>query len=147
MQFEINGIQYTVGALAARKSFHIARRMGPFLSALLPVIVSAAKDKKNADIDTVLSSLPEFLKVFASMSDEEVDYCVYGLLSCVTRKQDKGLGFAKVCNEETMTLMFSDITVPQMMQMAYKSFSVHIAPFFDDLLSGLSQSSQEQSAP
>ena|SRR5690606_6368995 len=144
MEFTVNDSIYKCGRLSPRKEFHIARRMAPFLGALAPVISQAIKTKSAPDIDTILNTLPGFLEMFARMPDEDVDFCLYGLMAACTRKQSNGLGYAPVVVGENQ-LAFEDIRAPQMMQIAYQSFAQNIAPFFGDLHSDLSPDSQKQS--
>lgn len=154
MEFALNDRTYSVGKLDARKSLHVARRMGPLLATLVPVLTAVVKEKRSPTTDEVLGAFPVFLQIFASMADDDVDFCIFTLMSVATRKEDKGLGWARITTETpdpgknfSTTMAYGDIGASQMMQIAYKSFEVNVAPFFEELLSGLNLSSPEPSAP
>ncbi len=134
MEFDLMGITYRCGKIDARKQFHIVRRLAPVLSELAPAV---GKPSAGADVLTPLAN------ALAKLSDADSDYVVFGLLDCVRRKQPDGLGWAQV--NTGITLMFEDITLPVMLQLAAKAFMYNLSGFFAALPSDLQGAIQKQS--
>lgn len=128
MDIELNGHSYKCGTIDARKQFHIVRR-------LAPVMGSVAKGGEA--LDSIASAI-------GKLSDEDADYVIFGLLACVTRKQENGLGWAKVSNGNAM--MFSDISMADMIQLAYRAFEANMQDFFAVIRSTLKEQQQPQNA-
>ncbi len=128
MEMEINGQSYKFGKIDARKQFHIVRR-------LAPVMGSVAKGGEA--IDAITSAI-------GRLSDDDADYVIFGLLACVTRKQDNGLGWAKISNGTS--LMFSDIEMGEMLQIAFRAFEENMQDFFAVIRSTLKEQQQPQNA-
>ena len=117
MDFELNGFEYRLQRLDARKQFHIMRRLSPMFAEL------AAAVKSDMESDAALAPLANAL---ANMSDADADYCLFGLLAGVQRKQN-GV-FSKIVVENQ--LMFADITMQAMLQLAFKAFQFNFESFF-----------------
>lgn len=128
MDIDLSGHSYKCGTIDARKQFHIVRR-------LAPVMGSVAKGGDALDAITAAIS---------KLSDDDADYVVFGLLACVTRKQDNGLGWAKVSNGNA--LMFADISMGDMLKLAYHAFEANMQDFFAVIRSTLKEQQQPQSA-
>lgn len=129
MEFELNGHTYRAGKLNARDQFHIVRRLAPVLG--------------NAAGSSGMDALPPIADAIASLSDEQADYVLFGLLRCVQRKQPQGLGWAAVSTEHS--LMYDDITMPVMMQLAWKALQHNMADFLHALPSASSEATQRAS--
>lgn len=114
MDFVINGINYKASKLPAIKQFHIVRRVAPLLAGMTD------KDK----------ALEGIMNGIGSLKDEDANYILFGLLSCVEREQ-VGHGWAKVCVGES--LMFQDIDLGVMFQIATKAFQENYQSFFNAL--------------
>jgi len=127
MDFAINGVNYKASKLPAMKQFHIVRRVAPLLAGM------ADKDK----------ALEGIMNGIGSLKDEDANYILFGLLSCVEREQ-VGHGWAKVCTGES--LMFQDIDLAVMFQIATKAFMENYSGFIQGLPSGLSLDSLKQNA-
>lgn len=125
--FEIGGFEYRAGKIDARKQFHIVRRLAPIFGGMA---AGAEPEKVLAD-------------AIGALSDDDADYVLFGLLEAVTRKQENGLGFAKVSTGKQ--LMFADITMAQMLQLAFKSFEENMQDFFTASRSVLQSADQKQS--
>lgn len=136
MDFELNGQTYRAGTIDARTQFHIVRRLAPVFGELVPAMRGGAKDG--------LDALPAIAGALAKLSDADADYCIFGLLKAVTRKQAQGLGWGPVSVGET--LMYDDITMSLMLQLAWQTFSVNLSGFFDALPSDLKEAAQVASA-
>jgi len=138
MEFELAGKKYKVGKIDARLQFHIVRRLAPVLSELAP----ALRAKKDGDGDGIQALVP-LAGAIAKLSDEDADYCIFGLLKAVYRDQGQGLGSGPVSTGTS--LMYDDITMPIMLQLAWKSLSFNMSGFFDALPSDLKEAAQKAS--
>lgn len=134
MEFELSGNKYIVGKLDARLQFHIIRRLAPVLSELAPAL-------KNKNVGA--EALVPLTGAIAKLSDEDADYCLFGLLKAVNRFQGQGLGTGPVATGNT--LMYNDIDVPTMLQLAWKSMSFNMSGFFAGLPSDLKEAVQTAS--
>ena len=114
MDFAINGVNYKASKLPAIKQFHIVRRVAPLLAGM------ADKDK----------ALEGIMNGIGSLKDEDANYILFGLLACVEREQS-GHGWAKVSVGES--LMFQDIDLGVMFQIATKAFMENYQGFFNAL--------------
>ena len=146
MDFEINGIKYTCVKLNAILQFHIMRRLAPLLSGLAP-LASLSSAPAGATIDEVkhgLSSNPESLEkalaaiggALAALSNADAEYVLHGLLAAVNRHEPHGLGQYPVAVENR--IMYQDITMPEMLQLAWKAIQFNFSNFFNGLPSILS---------
>lgn len=127
MDFVINGVNYKASKLPAIKQFHIVRRVAPLLAGMT--------DKDKA-IEGIMNGI-------GSLKDEDANYILFGLLSCVEREQ-LGHGWAKVCTGES--LMFQDIDLGVMFQIATKAFQENYGGFLGEMGSALNLDSLKQSA-
>lgn len=134
MEFELAGQTYRADKLNAREQFHIVRR-------LAPVIGHAAPSIQGGD---GIEALPPLADAIGALSDENADYVLFGLLKCVQRKQQQGLGWAPVCTGTS--LMYDDITMPTMLQLAWKALQHNMGGFFDALPSALKEATQRASS-
>ena len=106
MEFELNGQTYRTGKIDARSQFHIVRRLAPVLGEIAP----AAAGGKMGGLD----ALPPLANAIAKLSDADADYCLFGLLAVVSRKQPQGTGWGPVSTGNT--LMYADIDMVGMLQ-------------------------------
>ena len=127
MDFAINGVNYKAAKLPAIKQFHIVRRVAPLLAGMTD------KDK----------ALEGIMNGIGSLKDEDANYILFGLLACVEREQS-GHGWAKVSVGES--LMFQDIDLGVMFQIATKAFQENYSGFLDGLGSNLNLGSLKQNA-
>jgi len=116
MDFQVNGIDYKSGKLNAKQQFHIVRRMAPILSGVV--------GKSEGDV------LNGIATALASLNDVDADFVLFGLLGCVERKDSTG-GWGKVSTGEN--LMYQDIDLVAMMQIAMKAFEGNFSAFFKGL--------------
>jgi len=142
VEFTAAGIEYRAGNINAREQFHIVRRLAPFLKALAPLM--AGMDVSKSDPMKAMAALPQIGEVLAQLPDEAADYVVFGLLACVSRKQDNGLGWAKVSNGTQ--LMFQDIDMMTMLTLAARALMANMQGFFSELRSVSAPLNQKQSA-
>lgn len=101
-------------------------------------------DVSKSDPMKAMAALPQIGEVLAQLPDEAADYVVFGLLACVSRKQDNGLGWAKVSNGTQ--LMFQDIDMMTMLTLAARALMANMQGFFSELRSVSAPLNQKQSA-
>lgn len=133
MEFELEGHTYRANKIDARSQFHIVRRLAPVIGELVP----ALKGGKGE-----LDALPPLANAISKLSDADADYCLFGLLKALSRKQPQGTGWGPVTTGEQ--LMYDDITMPQMLQLAWRAFSHNMSGFFAALPSDLQKAAQRQ---
>ncbi len=132
MELELDGHTYRVGKLDARAQFHIVRRLAPILGELAP----ALQGGKGG-----MEALPAIASAVARLSDADADYCIFGLLKVVSRKQPNGLGYGPVATENL--LMYDDIGMPQMLKLAWEALSFNMSGFFAAMPSTLNEGLQK----
>ncbi len=132
---EVGGRRFLISKVDAFKQFHIARRLGPILTDLLPrmqKIAAAAKlakaDDKNGFSELVEIGVP-VINGLSKLSDEDADYVLHGLLSAVQMEQ--GPAFVKVYANGV--LMIQDLPLNQMLQLAAQAFAHNLGDFFGAL--------------
>lgn len=135
MEFELEGRTYRANKIDARSQFHIVRRLAPVLGEIAPAIQGGKKEG--------LDALPALASAIAKLSDADADYCIFGLLKAIVRKQDQGLGWTPVSTENL--LMYDDISMPIMLQLAFKAFSHNMSGFFAALPSDFKEVAQKAS--
>lgn len=121
METQINGNTYRIGKLDARTQFHVARRLAPLLAG----IGKTLNQPKNKD--DLFSTFGPLADALSSMSDEDTDYVLDKCLSVVHRAQ--GNQFAPVMTTNGR-MMFDDIDLPSMMQLAVTVVRENIGGFF-----------------
>lgn len=134
MDIELDGHSYQLGKIDARSQFHIVRRLAPILGEIGPAL-QGGKDGFTA--------LPLIAEAISKLSDVDADYCIFGLLKTVKRKQQGGLGWGPVATDGT--LMYSDITMKIMLKLAWESLSFNMSGFFAGLPSALTEATQKVS--
>lgn len=132
MELELDGHTYRVSKLDARAQFHIVRRLAPVLGELAP----ALQGGKGG-----LDALPPIATAVAKLSDADADYCIFGLLKVVSRKQPNGLGWGPVSTENL--LMYDDIGMTQMLKLAWEALTFNMSGFFAALPSDLKEAAQK----
>lgn len=127
MDFQVNGVNYKAGKLPAMKQFHIVRRCAPLLAGI-------------TDKDKALESI---FNGIGNLKDEDADYILFGLLACVQRDRSPH-GWANICTGTS--LMFDDIDLVAMLQIAAKAFQENFSSFLDVAGSALNLDSLKQNA-
>lgn len=120
MEFPIGGNTYRAGKLDAFKQFHISRRLAPVLGGL-----AATAEGGQAGFAAFLVPITEAV---AQMSDADCDYILQACLGVVQRQQ--GTAWAPVFNAGNKALMFDDIDLGAMMQIAVKVIEENLGGFF-----------------
>lgn len=135
-EFELAGRKFRLNKINALKQFHVARRISPILSDILP----AMKDMKKLG-DKGFDSLPEdekfdhlakflgpFMKGFQEMSDKDSELVLFSLLNAIEVYQDQFKTWARVANDNV--IMMQDLELPVLLQIAGHAFVFNLAGFF-----------------
>lgn len=137
MEFELNGQSYRADRIDALTQFHIVRRLAPIMGKVAPLIKSDGGDSMG-----VLEPLADAV---SSLSDEDSNYVIFGLLKSVKKKDVNDLGWSAV--SDGSVLMDSYMSMPTMLQLAFHAFKANFSDFLSGLPSGLSSEPQAQSDP
>lgn len=129
MDFEVDGYQYVTTKMSAFTQFHVARKLAPVVTEVLPLLA------KGIDLDKGVSEIEPIMNAIAKMDEMDVNYVLFACLSVVRRKQNGGT--APVWNENARRLMFEDIEMPQMLQIAVYVLKDNLSRFTGALPSGL----------
>lgn len=146
-EFQINGVNFKLNKVDAFKQFHIVRRMGPLLGELLPAMKTAAvvSGKKEMSEDEKFDSFAEIASPLfaglAKLSDKDSEFILTGLLEAVEMQQDNG-GWARLATNAG--LMFNNIELPLMLQVAGRALMFNIGNFFAILPSALPGAKSKQ---
>ncbi|MBN3848623.1 hypothetical protein G3N58_17600 [Paraburkholderia sp. Ac-20342] len=118
---EIGGHKYRIGRIDARKQFHVARRLAPLLAGMS----GALGADRGAGFGAFIGPLTEAL---SGMSDDDVDYVLDVCLGVCQRLQPNGQGAPVIARSGG--LMFEDIDMGQMIQLAVKVIQENLSGFF-----------------
>ena len=141
MDYTVGGHTYKVGKLDVFEQFHIARKLGPILGDVAVALESGEGG------DRVLQAIPAVVTGFAKPSNDDMDFCLLGLLRAVERQQPNGLGWGPVVIPNTRKLAYDDIELPQMLQLAWHSLSQNMHGFFAGLPADFRAVLQKPSGP
>ena len=139
-EFEIGGVKYVASKLDAMKQFHVVRRLAPALTALMPA--AGFKALKNELEKSMTEALPKFAEMLAGIKDEDAEFVIYGLLSCVKKREEGGLGYAAIVVGNR--LQYQDMSMPDMMKIAFKAGQINFRDFLDALPQTSSGANQTQ---
>lgn len=134
--FTIGSHRYKVGKIDAFKQFHIARRLGPMMGGIIPVAQKLEarfgklkpEEMGKDQLDAIAEIAQPILVGFAKLSDEDANRVLLGLCSAVEMEQTSQGGWARVATDAG--LMFQNLELPELMQIAGRSFMYNIAGFF-----------------
>lgn len=119
MEFELNGEEYKLSKIDTISQFHLVRKLAPIFGEL------AALNGEQKD-----DAIAKLTGAVAKLSNEDAEYCLYGLLKAVSKKQKSGMGYAAIVSNNV--LMYQDIDLQTMMQLAFKSLQHSLANFFQN---------------
>jgi len=148
--------EYKFNKIDALSQFHIVRRLAPVVGELFAAVANSgltangkkAEDMKfnDIDFDAVSKNLSPVMIALSKLPDEDMNYCLFGLLKGVQRKQIGG-GFANVmANGSKDLIMFEDIkeNLQLMLTLAGKSIAVNLGGFMQALPSALKEGALHQ---
>jgi hypothetical protein len=156
-EFTVATVVYrTRHKLNARQQFHIARRIAPVVSvigAVVPMLQEALQQQtitpETEDADAIgaqirataqrmtdLEALSRpIMEALASLPDADCDYVLDLCLAVVQRKQSgngSGPVWSDIWNARANKLMFEDIELPAMLQIAMEVLRENLMGFFSD---------------
>lgn len=127
----IGNYTYSFGKLAPRVQFHVVRRIMPAMTNVIGVLQGLqAMGRADVPKEEILATCsPAIIESMGRMADEDLDYVLDHCLSVVQRQQEQG-GWAPIM-APNHAMMFADITMPQMVQLAYAALEENVGNFFD----------------
>lgn len=125
--FEVNGVSYKLNKINAMSQFHIARRIAPIIGDLMPIAVKISKMTEAERKDKEIETLAPIFNGLSKLSDSDANRVLIGLLTSVEMKQSTG-NWAKVANGEQ--IMFQNLELPTILNLAGKAFMFNMAGFF-----------------
>lgn len=120
MEFEINGQAYLAGKMNTFKQFHVSRRLVPAFG------VAAAAISGEVKFEDLVQPI---MQAIASMTDADCDFILDACLGVVKRRQH-GDSWAPIYAGSSQSLMFDDIDMPTMLQIAGKVIQDNLSGFF-----------------
>jgi hypothetical protein len=143
IEFTVGEHRYRSRKLNARQQFHVARRLGPLFGQLLtlgPALAQATEPRTNGEdtSDTATAraagdALEAFTLALARVPDADCDYVLDRCMEATQRLQGgngSGVAWADVWNQRANRLMFDDIDLPAMMQIASEVLRDNLSGFF-----------------
>lgn len=123
---------YSIGRLAPRAQFHIARRLAPVLANLAPVMLVLRRTDgagEELPLDLFAATAMPLVQGIAKMEDHEVDYILNTCLGVVGREQ--GGQYAPVLAADGQTFMFADLGMADLLQLTVAVVQENLGNFFD----------------
>lgn len=131
-EFEINDVWYRTGKLDAFKQFHLFRKLMPLFSGMGETAasqVAQAAQAAGASDDVIRwSSLGPIAQAVAEMTQQDSEYIIKTCLAVCQRKNPVGQ-WTRLTTPQG-DLMFEDIDLQVMLQLAFAVIQDNLAPFF-----------------
>jgi hypothetical protein len=136
LDFEIGGVKYRAGKLNPFEQFNILRKLAPVFAAVAStaesgVMAGLISGESEADLAKLL---PPVLQGLADLPEEDANAVLFGCLRAVQR--ESGAGYAPVMAQGAQRLMFEDIDLPVMLQLAWKVLEHNLSGFFQGKVAG-----------
>jgi hypothetical protein len=125
---EINGQTYTVGKLDPFAQLHVARRLAPVLASMGVGALALARGNK-LEAEAMLDMLGPVSEIVAKMPEEDVNYILQACLMVCKRHQADKKASVMVNGQ----LMFQDMEMPTLMQLAVAVVKESLGGFFSML--------------
>lgn len=119
MEFEIGGNTYRSGKMDTFKQFHVSRRLVPILGNVAGAVSGEAK------FEDLVQPL---MHGIACMTDADCDFILEACLKVVQRQH--GNAWAQIYAGANQALMFDDIDMSVMLQIAGKVIQDNLSGFF-----------------
>lgn len=119
MEFEIGGNAYRSGKMDTFKQFHVSRRLVPAFGNVVGNIHGEAKFEEL---------IQPLMQAIASMTDADCDFILDACLSVVKRQQKDA--WSAIYAGSTQSLMFDDIDMSVMLQIAGRVIQDNLSGFF-----------------
>jgi hypothetical protein len=133
VEVKVGESTFRIGRLTPRKSLHVARRLVPFLGAIVPHLkgLFAPKDGHNPNSDDFFNRAaevaPALAEIIANLEDEDVDYIVDSCLSVVQIRQERGWAPIMVNG----VVMFQSLDLKTQLNLVSEVVKLNLADFFD----------------
>ena len=137
MEFEVDGKTYVAGKLNAMKQFHIMRKLLPIISEIKITLSDFDGNSIEDLLKEDVSKLAPLTDCIAKLSDEDAEYCIFGILDQVKVKMDKGLGYSPICHNNV--LADSNMSMTSMMMIVLNALSHNFSDFLEHLPSESSE--------
>lgn len=142
-EFELNGQTYRVGKLNAFAQLNVSKRIAPIIPTLIPIFV---KLMDGGGLTGDLGGLGEVLQPFAdgisTMPDEASDFVISTCLSVVQRQN--GTTWSPVWNKQYGAVMFEDIDLSIMINLAVRVIRDSLEPFIRGLVTSQTAANPNQ---
>lgn len=125
--FAIGERKFKLNKIDAFKQFHIVRRIGPILGDLIPIANKLSKMSDDQRQENMFEAITPIMIGISKLSDEDSNKVLLGLLASVEMQQGAG-NWARVATSDQ--LMFSDLDLPLMLQIAGRAFQFNLSGFF-----------------
>jgi hypothetical protein len=134
IEFEIGGQRYRAEKLDAFKQLHVSRKIAPIIPKLLPMFqkFAGSKDALKDDLDGLAEAFEPLAQALAEMPDADCEHVFAACLGVVSRNQQGN--WATIWSQSAKSLMFDDIDLGQMTQIAVKVIWDSLGPFISGLL-------------
>lgn len=147
-EFELLGHKYQSRTMDVFDQMVIAKRMMPLIKGIVtPDVISSimtsspetgkGKGKKALPASVQNENSTTMIKAIADaiydLSDDDIKHIAHTCLKVCVRQND-GSGVWSTVTAPNGALMFSDITLPVMMQIVYKVLEAHLGDFFSTAL-------------
>lgn len=130
---EINGQMYQIGRLSPRLAFHVARRLAPFLGAILPHLSyvfgkneDGQEPSRKEFMERASVIVQPLAEIVAKLENKDVDYILDTCLSVVNVRGERG--FSPVFVNGTM--MFQNMDIRTMLELVGEVIKVNLSAFF-----------------
>jgi hypothetical protein len=126
-QVTLGGNNYNIGKIPTLKQLHVARRLAPFLAALVGSFKESGDLTGSGSFEDKLLSIAAgpVAEVFSKMTDEDVDYIINECLSACKREQS---GWHAVMKNGV--LMYQDIQLDTLMALTFAVIQENLGSFF-----------------
>ncbi len=124
-EFKVGAHVYRAGKMDTFAQFHVARRLAPVLAGINDFIAAAMAPGAEITVETILP----LANAIAKMSDEDSEYILSRSLAVCERQVEGDRGWAKVWSRQGGAMMFDDISMIEMVQIAFHAIKDNIGPF------------------
>lgn len=131
--FSVAGKNFKLNKMDAFRQFHVVRRIGPLLTEMIPAFAKMAGVKTSGQSEA--EKLEEFAALagpvmagLSKLSDQDADYVLFRLLSCVEVEQPQFHTWAKIATDSQ--IMMQDLELPILLQAAGRALMYNLSGFF-----------------
>lgn len=132
IETEIGGKKYRIRSLSAMQQFHLARKIGPLVPSLVPVIRQAIGGAGGDGVERALglvSAAGPAFDVLSEMPDDKAESIIAACMMAVQRCADDGKTWADTWSQQAGAPMFDDINGKQLLQLSGMVIKQELSPF------------------